>query len=168
MRAEKSLLVREAVTYLQDSGYIYLVDFSRIRVEEVEELRKVLKAEGAVFHVVKNTILPLAAHDLPLPDFKPILAGPTAIVAGGCNPSSVAKVLLQFRKKHEDKLTIKCGALADRLLNPEEVKALSELPTLDELRARFLSLLQESARQMVCVLQAVPQGLLNVLQAKAR
>jgi large subunit ribosomal protein L10 len=168
MRAEKNLLVREVVTYLQDSDYIYLVDFSRIRVEEVAELRKLLKAEGAIFHVIKNTILQLATNELTFPDLKQALSGPTAIVAGGRNPSSVAKALLQFRKKHDDKLIIKCGAWDNHFLSPEEVRTLSELPALDELRARLMSLLQESARQMVCILQAIPQSLLNVLQAKAR
>ncbi|MDR0445373.1 MAG: 50S ribosomal protein L10 [Puniceicoccales bacterium] len=166
MRAEKGLLVREAVTYLQDSDYFYLADFSRIHVEEVGELRKTLRTEGAAFHVVKNKILCLAVEVLTLPDLRKDLVGPTAVIAGGCNPSSVAKILLQFRKKHEDKLVIKCGFVTGHSLSPDEVKILSELPTLDELRARFMSLLQEPIRQMVCVLNAVPQGFLNVLQAK--
>jgi large subunit ribosomal protein L10 len=166
MRPEKNWLVQEAVTYLQGSDYIYLLDFSRVRVEESAELRRLLRAEGAIFHVVKNSILQLALQGLVFPDLKPQLSGPTALVAGGTNPSGVAKILLQFRKQHEDKLVLKCGALANRFLSPEEVKLLSELPTLEELRARCLALLQEPARRMLTVLQAVPQGLLRVLKAK--
>ncbi|MDR3143279.1 MAG: 50S ribosomal protein L10 [Puniceicoccales bacterium] len=166
MRLEKNWLVQEAVTYLHGSDYLYLLNFARVRVEEVAELRRALRAEGAVFHVVKNSILQLALQGIVSLDLKPQLSGPTAIVTRGSNPSGVAKILLQFRKQHEDKLVLKCGALANRFLSPEEVKLLSELPPLEELRARFLALLQEPARRILAVFQGVPQGLLRVLKAK--
>ncbi|MEO0797100.1 MAG: 50S ribosomal protein L10 [Verrucomicrobiota bacterium] len=165
MRPEKQFLVDEVSEYLSKSEYVFLTDFNRLTVAETAELRGQLAAQDAEFHVVKNSILNTAAKARELPDLEDVLTGPTAIVVGGPNPSEVAKVLMKFFKEKE-KVEVKKGVLGDTSLSKDEVEALSKLPSLDELRAKFLSLLNTPASQTVRVLIAGPQGLLNVLQAK--
>ena len=95
------------------------------------------------------------------------LTGQTAIVVGGKNPSGVAKIIGDFFKKRE-KVEMKAGIVNERALTKEEIKALAKLPGLEVLRAQLLGLLTQPATGFVRVINAVPQGLLNVLQAKAR
>lgn len=165
MRPEKQYLVKEVSDYLAKSEYVFLTDFNRLTVAETAELRGQLAAQNAEFHVVKNSILNTAIKEREMPSVEDALEGPTAIVVGGPNPSEVAKVLMKFFKDKE-KVEVKKGLLGEQSLTKEQVEELSKLPSLDELRAKFLSLLNTPASQTVRVLIAGPQGLLNVLQAK--
>ncbi|MCH2154609.1 MAG: 50S ribosomal protein L10 [Opitutales bacterium] len=165
MRAEKEFLLAEVNTQLDKSDYVFLTNYSRITVEETEELRASLSEFDAEFHVVKNSILNVAAKTRDLPEMGDWLTGPTAIIVGGNNPSGVAKVLGKFFKDKE-KVELKGGALNERLLNAEEIEALSKLPSLDVLRAQLMGLLNTPAQSFVSVLNAVPVSVLNLLKAK--
>ena len=164
MRIEKQFLVKEVAQKLSDTEYIYLVDFSKVTVLETAELRSKLSKEGAHFHVVKNTILRKVGEDFKWPSFTHMLAGQTAVIFGGKNPSGVIKIILSFVKE-KDKLAPKGGLLDGQLYGLKELEALSKLPDLATLRATFLSLLLTPYRQCLYVMHAVPQGLLNVLKA---
>lgn len=166
MRPEKKYLVEEVDRQIGDTSYIFLADYKGITVSETATLRSSLAAQGAEFHVVKNSVLGVAAKARNLPDFSNLLAGPTAIISGGENPSEVAKILTKFHKDTE-KVEVKGGSLGDRFLEQGDIIELSKLPSLEALRAQLLGLLNTPAQQCVRVIQAVPQGLLNVLQAKA-
>lgn len=167
MRPEKKYLVAEVDHHLDKSDYVYLVNYERITVQEIAELRALLAAHGAEFHVIKNSILGVAAAAKDLPDLSEHLTGQTAIIIGGNNPSGVAKVVTEFFKKNQ-KVDVKAGVLSDKVLSKEEVEALAKLPGLEVLRAQLLGLLTQPATGLVRVLNAVPQGLVNVLQAKVR
>jgi|TARA_A100001015_G_scaffold266706_1_gene316138 large subunit ribosomal protein L10 len=167
MRLEKKYLVEEVNTHLSKSDYVYLANYERITVDEIAELRAALAEHDAEFHVVKNTILNVAAQERSYPDLSEYLAGPTAIVVGGNNPSGVAKIVFDFFKKKE-KVELKAGVLNDRALEVTEIEALSKLPGLEVLRAQLLGLLTQPATGFVRVINAVPQDLVNVLQAKVR
>lgn len=166
MRSEKQFLVDEVSKHLGKSAYVYLVDFRKVTVVDAAELRKQLSPLGAEFHVVKNSILNVAAKGASLPGLEQWLTGQTGIVIGGNEAPAVAKVLVEFFKAKE-KLDVKVGIFDGGLLSNADVKTLSSLPSKDTLRAQLLSLLNTPATQLVRVLQATPQGLLNVLQAKS-
>ncbi len=166
MQPEKKFLVDEVGAHLDKSEYVFLADFQRVTVLETEELRHALADLGAEFHVVKNRILKIAAGERELEVDDEKLAGPTAIIVGGSNPPGVAKALEKFFKDKK-KLEIKGGVLNKAGLSVDEVSALAKLPPEEVLKAQLLSLLNQPATQMVRIIQAVPQGLLNVLQAKA-
>ena len=166
MRPEKQFLVEEINDYLGDTEYVFLTDFNRLSVDETADLRSRLAEQQAEFHVVKNSIFKVAAKERNLPDLSGHLSGQTAMVVGGPNPSEVAKVLTKFYKDKE-KVDVKVGVLGDKTLTKEEVIELSKLPSLEVLRAQFLGLLNQPATSLARVIIAVPQGMLNVLQAKA-
>ncbi len=165
MQEEKNYLVNEIGEWLDKSDYVFLADFTKITVAETEELRKILAALGAEFHVVKNRILKLAAAQREYPDLGDVLTGPTAIVVGGDNAPGVAKVLKKFFKDKQ-KLELKGGVLEKSALTPGDITALSDLPSAEVLKAQLLGLFNQPATMLVRVVQAVPQGVLNVLQAK--
>lgn len=167
MRPEKQYLVEELNSHLDKSDYVYLTNYERITVEEIADLRAQLSEHDAEFHVVKNSIFGVAAAAKDLPDLGEHLTGQTAIIVGGNNPSGVAKIIGEFFKK-KDKVEMKAGIVNERALTKEEIEALAKLPGLEVLRAQLLGLLTQPATGFVRVINAVPQGLVNVLQAKVR
>jgi large subunit ribosomal protein L10 len=167
MRAEKQYLIAEVESHLKKSDYVILANFTGVTVADTADLRKKLAGESAEFHVVKNSSLRVAARTLGLPDLETSLSGPTAVVVGGSNSPGVAKILKQFLKDKK-KLEVKSAVLANKLLTAADVDALADLPSLEALRAQLLGLLNQPAGMFVRVLNAVPSGVVNVLQAKVR
>ena len=167
MRTEKKYLVEEVSNHLSKSDYVFLANYDRITVGEVTELRDRLSEEQAEFHVVKNSVLKVAAKDRGLPDIDDFLIGPTAIVVGGQNPSGVAKIVQNFFKEKE-RPVVKVGLLGDRAIDAAKFKELAELPSLEALQAQLLGLFSQPAQSFVRLINAVPSGLVNVLQAKVR
>jgi large subunit ribosomal protein L10 len=149
MRAEKQYLIAEIDSHLKKSDYLILANFTGATVADVAELRSRLAAEKAEFHVVKNSSLRVAAQALGLPGLDHALTGPTAVVVGGKNSAGVAKILKQFFKD-------------------KQVEQLADMPSLEVLRSQFLGLLNQPASMFVRVINATPQGLVNVLSAKVR
>lgn len=167
MRAEKQYLISEVESHLKKSDYVILANFTGVSVADTAELRKKLAAEKAEFHVVKNSSLRVAAKALGLPELDASLTGPTAIVVGGKNSPAAAKVLKTFFKEKQ-KLQVKSAVLSKKLISAKDVDALADMPSLESLRAQFLGLLNQPAGMFVRVLNAVPSGVVNVLQAKVR
>ncbi|MDR1457056.1 MAG: 50S ribosomal protein L10 [Puniceicoccales bacterium] len=168
MREEKKFLTKEVREHIEKSDYLYVAGFDRLTVENVTELRKALRDESAEYHVVKNSILQLAAREAELPEIEPgVLRGTTAIVSGGKNPSGVAKALNAFISDPEKdgKLFVKWGRLGMRVLCPADIMALSKLPSLDVLRAQMLSLLQAALQQFLAVCNAAAQSFVRLLNA---
>ena len=167
MRAEKNYLITEVETHLKKSDYVILANFTGVTVSDVADLRAKLAVEKAEFHVVKNSSLRVAAKALGLPDMDSALAGPTAVIVGGKNSAGVAKILKQYFKDKQ-KLEIKAGVVAKKVFSAKEVALLADMPPIEVLRAQLLGLLNTPATSFVRVINAVPQGLVNVLQAKVR
>jgi large subunit ribosomal protein L10 len=167
MRAEKKYLIDEVQVHLKKSDYVILANFTGVTVADAADLRNKLKAEKAEYHVVKNSSLRVAAQSLGLPDIDSALTGPTAIIVGGKNSAGVAKVLKQFFKDKQ-KLEVKAGVLSKKFITPKDVGLLADMPSLDVLRAQLLGLMNQPASMFVRIINAVPQGLVNVLQAKVR
>ena len=167
MRAQKQYLIGEVESHLKKSDYVILANFTGVTVADAADLRTKLAAEKAEYHVVKNSSLRVAAKSLGLPDIEGALVGPTAIVVGGKNSAGVAKILKQFFKDKQ-KVEVKAGVLSKKLISPKDVERLADMPSLDTLRAQLLGLLNQPAGMFVRIINAVPQGMVNVLQAKVR
>ena len=167
MRVEKKYLIEEVATHLKKSDYVILANYDKLTVADVAELRRRLDPHHAEFHVVKNSSLRVAAQALNLPNVDSALIGPTAVIVGGKNSPGVAKVLRDFIKEKQ-KIVVKVGVLSNKLISAKDIERLAEMPSLDALRAQLLGLLSQPASMFVRVLNAVPQGVVNVLQAKVR
>jgi large subunit ribosomal protein L10 len=153
MRAEKQFLVDEVAGHLAKSSYLLVANFTKVTVKDATEIRNHLRPLGAEYHVVKNSILAIAAKKAALPDLSAHLSGHTALVTGGDNPSAVAKVLVKFFKDFA-RLEVKAGVLDAKLLSAAEIKELAMLPSLDVIRAQLLSLLSTPATSVVRILVA--------------
>ena len=153
MRDEKKYLITEVVTHLKKSDYVYLANYEKVTVENVAVLRKKLAAEGAEFHVVKNSSLRVAAKGLNLPELDQWLKGQTAIVTGGKNPTGVAKVLRDFTKETQ-KAAVKGGVFEARAIDLTEVNRLADVPPAPVLKSLFLGLLKSKPQQFAALVKA--------------
>ena len=96
MRAEKQYLTQEYVARLNASPFAIIADYQGLTVAQFTELRRRLSGAAAEIHVVKNSVLCLAAKEVGLPDLKGLLAGQLAVVTGQKDVSAAAKVLKTF------------------------------------------------------------------------
>jgi len=134
-------------------------------VEEVTNLRRQMRAAGASFKVTKNRLARRALAGTKFEQLSPMFTGPTAI-AYSRDPVAAAKVAVEFARKNE-KLRIIGGGLDQTQLDAEGVKSLATMPSLDELRAKLIGLLQTPASRIASVLQAPGSQLARVLSAYA-
>jgi large subunit ribosomal protein L10 len=153
MRSEKKYLITEVEGHLKKSDYVYLANYEKVTVENVALLRKKLAAEGAEFHVVKNSSLRVAAKGLAMPELDQWLRGQTAIVVGGKNPTGVAKVLKDFFKETQ-KVEIKGGVFEAKAVDAKVVGQLADVPPMNVLKSQFLGLLKIKPQQLAALIQA--------------
>jgi large subunit ribosomal protein L10 len=130
------------------------------------DLRAQMRAAGANFKVTKNRLTRLALDGTPYQSIADLFTGPTAM-AYSSDPVAAAKVAVDFAKKN-DKLVIQGGALGEQVLDVDGVKALATLPSLDELRAKIVGMVNTPATRIAGVLQAPGGQIARVLHAKSQ
>ncbi|MCA1941684.1 MAG: 50S ribosomal protein L10 [Caenispirillum bisanense] len=164
-RTEKAAVIGALNATLKGAAVVVVTRQVGLTVAESSDLRRKMQAAGARYKVTKNRLARLALKGTKYEGLDGLFTGPTAI-AWSSDPVAAAKVSVEFAKSNE-KLTIVGGALGDKLLGAEGVKALAALPSLDELRGRLVGLLQAPATKVAGVLQAPAGQLARVLKARA-
>ena len=164
-RTEKGELVASLHNHLQETTLVVVTQQVGLTVAEVDSLRRQMREASAGYKVTKNRLARLALKGTQYEHLEGVFTGPTAI-ASSKDPVAAAKVAVEFANKN-DKLTIIGGALGDRALSIEEIKALAKLPSLDELRGKLVGLLQAPATKVAGVLQAPAAQLARVMSARA-
>ena len=124
-----------------------------------------MRDSGARYKVAKNRLALIALEGTRYQPISDLLTGPIALATSD-DPVAAAKAVVEFAKTN-DRLEIVGGAMGDTLLDANGVKALAELPSLDELRARIVGLIQAPATKVARVVQAPAAQLARVLQAYA-
>jgi large subunit ribosomal protein L10 len=165
LRARKSEIVDGLRGVFSDAGVVVVAHYKGLSVAEVSELRRGMREAGAAFRVTKNTLAKIALADTPYAILERLFSGPTAI-AWSVDPIAAPKAAVGFAKRN-DKLAIVGGALAGTLLTPEQVRALAELPSIDQLRAQLLGLLTVPAARLIGALRAPGAQVARVLAARA-
>ncbi len=159
---------REAVAKLNEvfanASSVVVTQYSGLNVAEISDLRRQMRKAGATFKVTKNRLTKLAIDGTPYASISDLFSGPTAI-AYSDDPVAPAKVAVDFAKGN-DKLVVLGGAMGDSQLDVDGVQALASLPSLDELRGRFVALLQAPATKLAGVIQAPSSQLARVLSAQ--
>ena len=162
-RADKEKLVAELKSTFDAVNLVVVTHQSGLSVAEATDLRRQMRAAGASFKVAKNRLTRLALEGTKFQALQPLFTGPTAI-ASSDDPVAAAKVCVEFAKKNE-KLTIVGGALGEDVLDVAGVTSLAKLPSLDELRATLIGLVQAPSTKVAGVLQAPAGQLARVFSA---
>jgi large subunit ribosomal protein L10 len=164
-RSEKQQLVTSLHQTLKTAELVVITQQSGLTVAEVTNLRRQMRQAGAGYKVTKNRLARLALEGTKFEGLKSMFTGPTAI-AYSADPIAAAKVAVTYANSNE-KLTIVGGAMGGQLLDPNGVKALATLPSLDELRGKIVGVLAAPATKIAAVLQAPAAKLARVLNAYA-
>ncbi|HEX4085408.1 MAG TPA: 50S ribosomal protein L10 [Chthoniobacteraceae bacterium] len=164
MRPEKATVVEDLLGKLNASPFLFVTDYTGLRVDQFSELRTRLAGAGARCHVVKNTFLRKAAKDAGLPELGD-LKGQTAIILGDKDVAAAAKIVKTFVGEFQ-KPVVKLGIIDRAVVSSDEIKAIADLPSREVLLARLLGLFQTPATSLVRILNEPGASLARLLQAK--
>ncbi len=165
-RTEKREFISSLAAVFADASMVVVTRNQGLTVAEVTDLRRRMRAAGANFKVAKNRLALLALDGTKFGGIGPLLSGPCAL-AWARDPVAVSKVAVEFAKTNE-KFVVLGGALGTQTLNADGIKALSELPSLDTLRAGLLGMIGTPATRIAGVLQAPAGQLARVFAAYAK
>ena len=165
-RTEKREFIAALGRVFAETSMVVVTRNQGLTVAEVSDLRRRMRASGATFKVTKNTLATIALDGTRFDGIKPMLKGPTAL-AWSQDPVAVAKAAVEFARINE-KFVVVGGALGPQTLDANGIKALAELPSLDELRARLVGMIQTPATRIAGVLQAPAGQLARVFGAYAK
>ena len=168
-RPEKAAVVAEVRDRLAASDAALLTEYRGLNVPQMAELRRSLRAAGGEYTIYKNTMVRLAVADLGI-DVAHLLTGPTAIAFvgegddGSGDAAAVAKALRDFSRANRA-LVLKGGVLGTKVLGPEDLVALADLPSRDMLLAQLAGGLQAPLVKLAGLLQVLPRNFAYGLKA---
>jgi len=162
-RAEKQEAITELNGVFKSANVVVVAHYSGLTVAQMQSLRKQMRQAGASVKVAKNRLAKIALEGTDAASIAPLLKGPTLIAYSG-DPVAAPKVANDFAKTNE-RLVILGGAMGKTALDVNGVKALASLPSLDELRAKIVGLVQAPATKIAQVVNAPASKVARVIQA---
>lgn len=148
-REEKAKLLSELNELFTKSEIIVVSHYKGLTVKEASNLRDNIRKAGAGFKVTKNRITRLALKGTSFESLADLFTGPTAIAFAN-DPISACKACVEFAKTNE-KLLVVGGAMGTGVLSVADINKLASIPSMDELRAKIIGLLQAPAAQLARV-----------------
>ena len=164
---EKIDSVEEFKTRLDGAKTVLVTEYRGLTVQQLSDLRKQLRGVSAQYKVMKNRLAKLAMTDSDLAKLGPHLKGPTGMVISKEDAVAVAKALHTFARTNQA-LAIKAGFVDGQVLPASELKALSELPSKETIRAQIIGAIQGPLVQIASLLQAAPRELAFVLSERGK
>ncbi|MBQ4252115.1 MAG: 50S ribosomal protein L10 [Erysipelotrichaceae bacterium] len=150
---QKKQLVSELADKIGNAGSTVVVEYRGLTVAELTELRKQLREENVEFGVYKNTMVQRAVDQLGMNELDETLTGPNAF-ATSADEVAPSRILCKFAKKH-DKLIVKSGIVSGKVVNADELKALSTLPNKEGMIAMLLGCLQAPIQKFAATVKAI-------------
>jgi large subunit ribosomal protein L10 len=141
-----------------------LVSFNKLTVAKDQELRRALREAGVTYRVVKNTLARKAAAGTPFEQAAEHLKGMTAIAFSQKDPVGLSKAISKFTKDNPDTFSFKAGIVEGKVVALQDVEAIANLPSKEELISKIMFLINCQAQRLVTVLQAVPRNLAVVIK----
>ena len=165
----KQAVVAQLKEQLESAKGVVLTSYKGLTVAQDTELRRELREAGVSYHVVKNTMLRIAAKEAGIEGIEEHLEGTTAFAFSTEDAVAPAKVICGFIKKNKledaEVLTVKVGMVEGKVIGVDEVKALAALPSREELIAKLLGRMNAPISNTVNVLQGVIRNAVYVLDA---
>jgi len=165
-KQQKEELIGQYKKWVEESDGLVLTHFHKLSVKDISNLRKEIRETGGEFHIIKNTLAKRAFEESGREWNEDIFSGPTALGVSYENLSALAKALKNFAEERGT-IEIKSGYLADKLVSVEEINALAELPSMEEMQAKLLSTIAAPASKLVRTLAEPGRQVAAVLKAYA-
>jgi large subunit ribosomal protein L10 len=161
-KAKKTEQVEKLSKELKNVSNLVVATYTKMTVPQDYELRKVLRASGAKYQVVKNTLAEKAAKGTKVEGALKDLAGVTSIAYTTGDPVAMAKALTKYAKDAPE-FTFKIGVVEGKVINLKEIEALASMPSKEELYSKLLFLINAPAQRLVTVMNAVGRNLAVVV-----
>ena len=162
-RAQKQEFVTELRSTFQANASVIVAHYAGLTVADMQRLRKQAKQAGVSVRVTKNRLAKIALDGTDAASIASLLKGPT-LLAYSSDPVAAAKVTTDYAKANE-KLVVLGGTMGKTALDPNGIKALATLPSLDELRAKLIGLIQAPATKIAQLANAPAAKLARVFAA---
>jgi len=163
-RTEKQEFVTNFKSVLSNSNFVLVTHYKGLTVSEISSLREKFKENNANFKVTKNSLAKRAVENTDYNNLQQFFSGPTAI-AYSDDPVSTAKVVYDFSKEN-DNLKIIAAAMGSKELNIDDVKKLASLPSMENIRAKIVSLISSPLSNIVSIVSEPSSKLVRLLNAK--
>ena len=158
----KKLVVEEITSKIKASKAVVFVDYNKLTVAEVSELRNKCREAGCEYKVYKNTLVRKAFNNLGFNQFDETLNGPTAI-AFSADEITAAKLMSKAAKDYDTKIVVKCGFVDNAYVDKKGVEALATMPSREELVAKMLGSMHAPLSNFAGVLNNLVSGIVRVL-----
>lgn len=166
-RPEKITEVEAICERMQAAQCMVLADYTGLTVQQMTVFRRNCRAKGIDCRVVKNRLARIAARTTGKEGLGEHLKGPTAVLFGMDSQVEAARIAVEFSKEN-DKLQIKGGFVDGRFLAPDQVVALSKVPSRDELLAMMMGSINAPARGLAVATNGVAAALCRAVDAVAK
>lgn len=166
-KARKEELVAQYMDLIERSGALFITEFTGMNVKTMDELRDKVYEVSGEYHVTKNTLLKYALQHSNMPVPEDIMNGQVATGFALGEIPALAKVLSDFADTR-DTLTLRGGVMGNSLLTAAQVQALAKLPSLDQLRAQLIGLINAPAQNVASVIAGGVRQIVNVIDAYAK
>jgi len=154
----KQPIVEEISAAVKDAQSVVLVDYRGLTVAQDTELRKQLREAGITYKVYKNTMMNFAFKGTDFESLAPFLEGPSAVAISTTDATAPARVLAKFAAK-APKLEIKAGVVEGNLYDADGMKAISSIPSREELLSKLLGSIQSPIANFArCMNQLAEKG----------
>jgi large subunit ribosomal protein L10 len=163
-KERKEEVLSQYADWMKRSQAVILVEYTGVRMKDLDNIRAKVRESGGEFHVVKNTLARRAFTDLGMQFPSDYLVKSTAVTFAFSDPASTAKALTDATKGSEF-VKVKGGFMAGRTLDTAQVKALAEMPPLPVVRGQLLGMLQAPAGKLARTIAEPARGLAAVLKA---
>ena len=163
-KERKEEVLVQYTDWMKRSQAVILVEYTGVKMKDLDNIRAKIREAGGEFHVVKNTLARRAFADNGMQFPSDYLVKSTAISFAFTDPASTAKALTDATKGNEF-VKVKGGFMSGQALNAAQVKALAEMPPLPVVRAQLLGVLQAPAGKLVRTIAEPARGLAAVLKA---
>jgi large subunit ribosomal protein L10 len=164
-RNQKKELVDRLAQTFSETSVVVITRNHGLTVAQVTDLRNRMRGAGASFKVTKNRLARIALDGTAYGPISDMLTGPVGL-ATSSDPVAAAKIAVEFAKT-TDKFEIVGGSMGGTMLDVGGVKALAELPSLDELRAKIIGLINAPATKLAQLANAPAAKLARVFAAYA-
>jgi large subunit ribosomal protein L10 len=161
-RDQKAAAIAEIAAHIDDSHAIFAVDYRGISVPQIAELRSKLRDAEATFKVVKNSLTERAADDAGVVTLKDYLTGPTALTFVRGDAATAAKAIADYARATQ-LLPFKGGLMDGNVLDVEQIRALSRLPSREVLYGQLVGVVASPISGVVRTLSALIGGLASAL-----
>ena len=164
-RSDKNDFVQNLKEELKNSSSVVVAHYAGLSFAETDNLRKEMRSNGAKFKVTKNRLTKIALTGTPYESIEDLFTGPTAI-AYSSDPVAPARVSVEFEKKFEN-FKILGGSYEGEKIDNAKINFLATLPSLDQIRAKLLGLLNAPAQKIASITQAPGGQLARLINARS-